>query len=47
MKRLVEESQQCDQMARFFIQYLAINNGEKLPKSIKNLPKKVHKLSKY
>ena len=34
-------------MARLFIQYLGINNGEKLPKSVKNLPKKFNKFAKY
>ena len=34
----IDDRTQCDQMAVFF-QYLAIENNENLPKSIKYLPK--------
>ena len=35
---------QCDQMARLFVQYLAVCNNENLPSTIKNLPKSCPKL---
>ena len=38
-----EVSDQCDQMARLFLQYLAIQNNENLPKSLKYLINQVHK----
>ena len=38
-----EGSEQCDQLAKLFFQYLAIYNDEILPKSIKI----VHKFAKY
>ena len=38
---------QCDLMARLFIQYLAIYSNDILPKSMKNLPKKAQNFDKY
>ena len=40
-------SGQCDQMAIYFFQNLAIQNNEKLPKSIKYLPNEGHNFAKY
>ena len=38
---------QCNQMATFFVQYLAIYNNENLPSSIRKLPKLDQYYAKY
>ena len=45
--RLIEMSDQCDQMTRLFFQSFAIYNDKILPKSIQKVPKWVHNFSKY
>ena len=37
----------CDQMARSFVQYLAIYSNQNLPKRIPNFPKQVKRLGQY
>ena len=43
----VGTTEQCDQMARMFFQYLATCNNENLPKIILIVPKLVHNVAKY
>ena len=38
---------QCDQIGILFFQFLAIQNHENLPKSLKYLPKEAHNFAKY
>ena len=42
-----EDEWQCDQMARLFVQNLAISSGENFSTSITNLLKKVINFAKY
>ena len=44
---LILKRDQCDQMARLFLQYLPTYNSENLPKSISKLPKKVETFAIY